>query len=209
MIRSMVALAMLCWVTIAVAATPNAIYLNGDIWTGDAQQPKAEAIAVAEGNIIAVGSTAEVRKLATPTTRVVDLQKARVVPGLIDNHVHFISGGLALAQVDLRDATSQAEFTRRIVQAAAKLPKGRWIKDGNWDHESWGGQLPTRDWIDEDTPATPVFVNRLDGHMALANSLVLKLAGIDEKTPDPVGGAIVRDAAGRPTGVLKDAAMLL
>jgi hypothetical protein len=123
--------------------------------------------------------------------------------------VHFVSGGLALDRVDLRDAATPAEFSRRIAQAAARLPKGRWILDGNWDHETWGGQLPTRDWIDKATATTPVFVSRLDGHMALANSVVLKLAGIDEKTPDPAGGTIVRDAAGRPTGVLKDAAMAL
>lgn len=209
LIRAVLALAMLQWIGIAAAAAPDAIYLNADIWTGDAKQPKAEAIAVAEGSIVALGSTAEVRKLATSTTRVVDLQRAPVVPGFIDNHLHLVSGGLALDQVDLRDVTTTAEFSRRIARAAARLPKWRWITDGNWDHERWGGQLPTRDWIDKDTPATPVFVSRLDGHMALANSLVLKLAGIDEKTPDPPGGAIVRDSAGRPTGVLKDAAMLL
>jgi len=208
-IRAAGALALLQWVSVLAAAPPDAIYVNGSIWSGDARQSNAEAIAVADGNIVALGSTAEVRKLAAKTTRVVDLQRARVVPGFIDNHVHFISGGLALDQVDLRDATTPAEFTRRIAQAAARLPKGSWIKDGNWDHELWDGQLPTRDWIDKDTPSTPVFVSRLDGHMALANSLVLKLAGIDEKTPDPEGGTIVRDAAGRPTGVLKDNAMLL
>lgn len=207
--RMLLALAMLQWMGVAVAAPADAIYVNGNFWTGDAQQPKAEAIAVLDGNIVAVGSTARIRKLADRNARIIDLQRAHVVPGFIDNHVHFISGGLALDQLDLRDVRTSAEFSRRIAQAAAKLPKGRWIKDGNWDHESWGGELPTRDWIDKDTPATPVFVSRLDGHMALANSLVLELAGIDEKTPDPVGGTIVRDASGRPTGVLKDTAMQL
>lgn len=207
--RVVLALALVHAMGVAAAATPEAIYLNGNIWTGDAKQPKAEALAIADGSIIAIGSSAAVRKLATRDTRVVDLRSAPVVPGFIDNHVHFVSGGLALDRVDLRDAATPAEFSRRIAQAAARLPKGRWILDGNWDHETWGGQLPTRDWIDEDTPATPVFVSRLDGHMALANSVVLKLAGIDEKTPDPAGGTIVRDAAGRPTGVLKDSAMVL
>jgi predicted amidohydrolase YtcJ len=209
MIRAAFALAMLQWTGAAAAATPDAIYVNGNIWTGDAAQPKSEAMAIANGSIVAVGSTDEIRKLASKSTRVIDLQRAPVVPGFIDNHVHFVSGGLALDQVDLRDAATPAEFTRRIAEAAGRLPKGRWIKDGNWDHETWGGQLPTRDWIDQQTAATPVFVSRLDGHMALANSLVLRLAGIDEKTPDPVGGTIVRDGAGRPTGVLKDTAMLL
>jgi hypothetical protein len=207
--RALLALVVLQGPSVALAAPPEAIYINGNIWTGDAKQPKAEAIAVGEGSIVAVGSTDEIRKLATRFTRVVDLKSAPVVPGFIDNHVHFVSGGLGLDQVDLRDAATPAEFIRRIAEAAARIGKGRWIIEGNWDHETWGGQLPTRDWIDKDTPSTPVFVSRLDGHMALANSVVLKLAGIDENTPDPAGGTIVRDAKGRPTGVLKDAALSL
>jgi predicted amidohydrolase YtcJ len=195
--------------SVAVSAAPDAIYFNGNVWTGNTQQPKAEAIAIDGGNIVAVGTSADVSKLGDAKTRSVDLQGAFVVPGFIDNHVHFVNGGLALAQVDLRDAKTPAEFSRRIAQAAAKTPKGQWLKDGNWDHETWGGELPTREWIDKDTANTPVFVTRLDGHMALANSLVLKLAGIDEKTPDPDGGTIVRDKSGRPTGVLKDTAMSL
>lgn len=209
-VRAALALAVLQGMSgVAWAGPADTIYLNGDFWTGDPGQPKVEAIAVLDGRIVQMGSSATVRKIADKNARVVDLQNAPVVPGFIDNHLHFVSGGLALDRVDLRDASTPAEFSRRIAQAAARLPKGRWILDGNWDHETWGGQLPTRDWIDKDTPATPVFVSRLDGHMALANSLVLKLAGIDEKTPDPPGGTIVRDAAGRPTGALKDAAMTL
>jgi predicted amidohydrolase YtcJ len=193
----------------AASAAPDAIYFNANVWTGDARQPKAEAIAIDDGSIAAVGSTADICKLADAKTRGVDLKGAFVVPGFIDNHVHFINGGMALAQVDLRDAATRAEFTQRIAQAAARTPQGQWIKDGSWDHELWGGELPTRDWIDKDTANTPVFISRLDGHMALANSLVMKLAGIDEKTPDPDGGSIVRDDNGRPTGVLKDNAMNL
>lgn len=208
--RAALALALLQVMSVTASAAPvDAIYVNGNFWTGDSKQPKAEALAVSDGQIVAIGSSEEIRKIAHKDARVIDLRNAPVVPGFIDNHVHFVSGGLALYRVDLRDATTPTEFSRRIAQAAAKMPKGRWILDGNWDHETWGGQLPTRDWIDKDTLATPVFVSRLDGHMALANSLVLKLAGIDERTPDPPGGTIVRDAAGRPTGVLKDAAMTL
>lgn len=191
------------------SAAPDAIYFNANVWTGDAQKPTAEAIAIDDGSIVAVGSSADIRKLADAKTRAVDLKGAFVTPGFIDNHVHFINGGIALAQVDLRDAATRAEFTGRIARAAAETSTGQWIKDGNWDHELWGGELPTRDWIDKDTANTPVFISRLDGHMALANSLVLKLAGIDEKTPDPDGGTIVRDQSGRPTGVLKDNAMNL
>ena len=208
-LRALLALTLFQAASAATAATPEAIYFNGNIRTGDPKQPNARAIAIAAGTIVAIGSSDEIRKLAAASTRMVDLKSAPVVPGFIDNHVHFVSGGLGLDQVDLRDAATAEEFKRRIAQTGAKLSKGRWITDGNWDHETWGGQLPTRDWIDKDTPETPVFVSRLDGHMALANSVVLKLAGIDEKTPDPAGGTIVRDAAGRPTGVLKDAALEL
>jgi predicted amidohydrolase YtcJ len=206
-LRALLALSLLQAASVATAAAPEAIYFNGNIRTGDGKQPSARAIAIAAGTIVAVGSSDEIRKLAAPSTRMVDLKSAPVVPGFIDNHVHFVSGGLGLDQVDLRDAATPEEFKQRIAQTATKLSEGRWITDGNWDHETWGGELPTRDWIDKDTPVTPVFVSRLDGHMALANSVVLKLAGIDEKTPDPAGGTIVRDAAGRPTGVLKDAAL--
>jgi hypothetical protein len=122
--------------------------------------------------------------------------------------VHFFDGGHGLASVQLRDAKTPEEFRNRIQDFAAKLPKGRWVLNGNWDHENWTPpNLPTRQLIDEVTKDNPVFINRLDGHMRLANSLALKLAGVTRETPDPPGGTIVRDASGEPTGVLKDAAM--
>ena len=136
-----------------------------------------------------------------------------VLPGFNDAHVHFLSGGFQLSSVDLRDANSPDEFAERIRAFAAKLPAGRWITGGDWDHERWPeingkAPLPTKELIDRVTPNTPVFVSRLDGHMALANSVTLKLAGITKDTPDPDGGLIVRDpSTGQPTGVLKDAAM--
>jgi predicted amidohydrolase YtcJ len=131
-----------------------------------------------------------------------------VLPGFNDAHVHFLSGGFSLANVDLRDAASPTEMARRLGEYAKKLPKGRWVVGGEWDHERWpGAPLPTKEMIDAATPEHPVFVNRLDGHMALANSLALKLAGVTKETKDPPGGVIVRDAnTGEPTGVLKDGA---
>jgi predicted amidohydrolase YtcJ len=130
-----------------------------------------------------------------------------VVPGFNDAHVHFYGGGSGLASVQLRDVKSQAEFRQRIADFAAKTPKGEWILDGNWDHEDWSpAELPTRQLIDGVTADTPVFVSRLDGHMALANSAALRLAGVDKNTKDVPGGVIVRDAEGNPTGILKDAA---
>jgi predicted amidohydrolase YtcJ len=193
---------------IAILASADLILSNGRIWTGDSQRPLAEAVAVTGNRISAVGSNAEVMKLRAETTRVIDLRNRLVTPGFIDNHVHFISGGLQLSSVQLRDAKTPQEFARRIGEFARTLPKGRWITGGDWDHELWSPvRLPTRQMIDELTPDHPVFVSRLDGHMALANSLALRLGGITRDTPDPAGGTIVRDQQGEPTGLLKDNAM--
>jgi len=139
---------------------------------------------------------------------VIDAKGQLVLPGFNDAHVHFMSGGFQLSSVDLRDANTPEEFAERIRDFAAKLPAGRWITGGDWDHERWpDAKLPTKELIDRFTPNTPVFVNRLDGHMALANSLALKLAGVTRETKDPNGGVIVRDPnTGELTGILKDAA---
>jgi predicted amidohydrolase YtcJ len=131
-----------------------------------------------------------------------------MLPGFIDDHTHFVSGGFQLMSVDLRDAKTPDEFAKRIKEYADKNP-GRWITGGDWDHELWGGELPRKEWIDQFTQQNPVFVTRYDGHMGLANSLALKLAGITRETPDPPGGLIVRDETGEPTGILKDEAMSL
>jgi len=184
------------------------VLINGKIWTVNEAQPQAEAVACAGGRIVAVGSTSEIRKWVGAGTKVIDLKGRLVVPGFNDAHVHFVTGGAHLSSVKLRDARAEAEFRDRIRDFAAKWPKGRWITGGDWDHENWTpARLPTRALIDGVTPDHPVFVNRLDGHMSLANSVALKLAGITRQTPDPPGGAIVRDERGEPTGLLKDAAM--
>jgi len=184
------------------------VLLNGKIWTVAEAPPRAEAVACRGNRIAAVGSNDEIRKWVGPGTRVIDLGGKLVLPGFNDAHVHFFNGGASLASVQLRSAKSEDEFRARIAAFAAKQPEGRWITGGNWDHENWTpAQLPTRQLIDAVSAGHPVFVNRLDGHMALANSAALKLAGITRETPDPPGGTIVRDAQGEPTGVLKDAAM--
>ena len=190
---------------------PDIIVVNAVVHTMDQRQPLAEALAIYRNHIVAVGTTKEIRGLAGNATRVIDAEQRLVLPGFNDAHTHFLSGGFQLSSVDLRDANSPQEFAERIKIFAAKLPKGRWITGGDWDHERWPEtRLPTRELIDAFTPDTPVFVNRLDGHMALANSLALKLAGIDRGTPDPAGGIIVHDPkTGEPTGVLKDAAQSL
>jgi predicted amidohydrolase YtcJ len=174
----------------------------------DPNQPTAEAVAVYRNRVVAVGSSKEIMKLAGAGTRVIDAKKRLVLPGFNDAHTHFLSGGFQLSSVDLRDANSPQEFAERIRRFAATRPSDRWITGGDWDHERWpDAKLPTKDLIDGFTPNTPVFVNRLDGHMALANSLALKLAGVTKQTLDPPGGVIVRDPkTGEPTGILKDAA---
>jgi predicted amidohydrolase YtcJ len=194
---------------LALAQAPaDLVLINGKIWTVDDKRPEVEAVAVLGNRIAAVGSTAEIRKWVGAKTKVIDLQGRRVMPGFNDSHVHFLDGGMGLASVQLRYAKTPEEFRDSIRDFAAKLPKGRWILNGNWDHENWTPPaLPTRRLIDAVTPDNPVFINRLDGHMCLANSPALKLAGVTRETPDPPGGTIVRDADGEPTGVLKDAAM--
>ena len=189
------------------AFTADTIIINAVVHTMDKAQPTAEAVAIHGNRIVAVGSTSDIRKLAGPTTRTIDAKQRLLLPGFNDAHTHFMTGGSQLSSVDLRDADSQQEFAARIKTFAAKLPKGRWITGGDWDHERWSdAKLPAKELIDSFTSDTPVFVNRLDGHMALANSLALKLAGVTRETLDPPGGVIVRDKSGEPTGVLKDAA---
>jgi predicted amidohydrolase YtcJ len=159
---------------------------------------------------VAVGPAAPILRLAGPSTRTIDLGGAFVVPGFFDTHTHFMPGGFQLASLDLRGAASREDFVRRLGEFASRLPKGKWITGADWDHEAWGGELPRRDWIDAVTPDNPVFVNRMDGHMALANSRALELAGVTKATRDPEGGLIVRDPeTGEPTGILKDEAMAL
>ncbi len=187
------------------------IIVNANVHTMNKAQPAAQAVAVYGNRIAAVGSNKEIRKMAGPRTRIIDVRGQLVLPGFNDSHVHFMTGGFQLSSVDLRDANTPEEFAERIRRFAEKTRSGRWITGGDWDHERWpGAQLPTRDLIDPFTPDTPVFVSRLDGHMALANSLALKLAGVTRATKDPPGGLIVRDQrTGEPTGILKDAAMNL
>ncbi|MGH7720383.1 MAG: amidohydrolase [Gemmatimonadaceae bacterium] len=183
--------------------------VNARVWTGDPRRPWAEAVAVRGERVAAVGSSAEVRKLALGEARVIDAAGKMVVPGFIDTHVHFVYGGLQLSSVHLRDAATPAEFVARIKAFAATVPPGTWITGGTWDHELWGGELPRRDWIDSVTPRHPVWVSRLDGHMALANSAALAAAKVGRTTAEVSGGTIVRDASGEATGVLKDNAMSL
>ena len=191
----------------ATQGEASLILVHGKIWTENPQQPEVEAIAIYGNRIIAAGNSDAISKLKRPNTRVIDLHGRRVVPGFNDAHVHFYMGGDGLASVQLHEASSPEQFRRIIAEFVRTVPKGEWILNGNWDHEKWTpSNLPTHQMIDDVTPDNPVFVNRSDGHMCLANNLAMKLAGVDKNTPDIPGGVIVRDAEGNPTGIFKDAA---
>jgi predicted amidohydrolase YtcJ len=191
--------------------TADLVLVNGKIWTVDKARPEAEAVAVWRDRILAVGSTQDIRRLAGARTRLIDLKGKRVVPGFYDSHVHLLGSGLRLAQVALKDARDEVEFGRRLREFDRKLPRDRWLLGGEWDHDrTFKGVLPTAELIDKYVPDRPVFLRRYDGHMAVVNSRVLKLAGISARTPDPAGGVIYRKPGGKePSGLLRDNAMSL
>jgi predicted amidohydrolase YtcJ len=186
------------------------IITNAVVYTVDKQHPGAEAVSVIGDRIVAVGSSAEIDLWRGPQTKVIDAGGKLLLPGFNDAHVHFIDGGAQLDQVELNDAASPQEFAKRIAAQVSKTPTGEWILGGRWDETKWAKpELPTKKLIDTVTGDTPVFVNRYDGHQALANSAAIKLAGVSAKTPDVPGGVIVRDASANPTGIFKDAAQEL
>jgi predicted amidohydrolase YtcJ len=183
------------------------IVTKAKVWTGDDAHPSAQAVAVIGDWIVAVGSDAEIALWRGPNTKLIDAGGKLLLPGFNDAHVHFVAGGLQLDSVQLNDVTNTNEFVRRIAEQAKKTPKGEWIMGGDWDETKWTPpNWPTKEMIDPVTLDNPVLVSRYDGHSVLANSIALRLAGITAQTPDPVGGTIVRDAKGNPTGALKDAA---
>lgn len=188
-----------------VSEKADTIYENGVIWTGDSSQPLVSTIALQGNRIVYAGNDAGTYRYEQ--TRRVDLKGAFVVPGLIDNHSHFLNGGYNLSSVQLRQAKTPKEFIAILAAFCRQHPDDRWIQGGDWDHENWGGELPRKEWVDSITGDHPVFVSRYDGHMAFANSKALKLAGVNAQTVVPAGGAIVRNAKGEPAGVLKDEAM--
>ncbi len=209
------------FVTLVICSTVNPIFLraqsqpaadliirNAKIWTVDKSHPAAEAVAVLGDRVVAVGTNVEIDAWRAARTRVIDASGKLLLPGFNDSHVHFVDGGRSLASVQLNDATSAQEFARRIGEQVRQTPKGEWVTGGDWDETKWTpAAMPSKELIDPLSPHTPIFVGRYDGHMGLANSVVLRMAGITAQTPDPPGGVIVRDAQGNPTGALKDAAM--
>jgi predicted amidohydrolase YtcJ len=195
----------------APAEAADALWLNGAVYTAVERSPRAGALAVRGGRILAVGSSEEMRRLAGPSTAIHDLEGRCVTPGLIDCHAHMSGlGSLDLGRIDLQGARSYADVARMVREAAAKARPGEWILGGRWDQSLWEEKdFPTHGLISEASPANPVWLDRVDGHMGLANRKAMEAAGIDRSTADPPGGEVLRDARGEPTGLFVDNAMAL
>ncbi|PQQ19672.1 uncharacterized protein Pyn_22603 [Prunus yedoensis var. nudiflora] len=182
---------------------------NAKIYTSDESLPFADSMAVRSGRVLQVGNYSSIKDMVGDGTKELDLMGKIVVPGFIDSHVHLISGGLQMARVKLRGISQKDEFVRRVKEAVRNANQGSWILGGGWNNDLWGGELPMASWVDDITPYNPVWLSRMDGHMGLANSVALKLAGITTSSEDPSGGTIVRFTSGEPTGLLIDSAMKL
>jgi predicted amidohydrolase YtcJ len=208
-IRAFVVIQLLCLGGLAQPRpAADLVLVNARVWTVDKDHPAAQAVAVLGDRIVAVGANADVEAWRGPGTKVIDAGGKLLLPGFNDAHLHLVSGGSQLDAVQLTDAPSPEEFARRIGERASKTARGEWIVGGDWDETKWNpAKLPSKELIDRLTPDTPVFVYRYDGHLGLANSVALRLAGVTAKTVNPPGGVVVRDAKGNPTGILKDAAM--
>ncbi|KAF4361880.1 hypothetical protein F8388_023378 [Cannabis sativa] len=188
------------WTFSPMPITADFILTNALIFTSDETIPFADSMALRRGTLLRVGNYSSLKAVVGSGTKELNLNGKIVVPGFIDSHVHLISGGLQLMQLQFRGVNKKDEFVRRIAEA---------VQSGGWNNDLWGGDLPTASWIDDITPNNPVWLPRTDGHMGLANSVALKLAGINNSSKDPDGGTIMRTASGVPTGLLIDSAMKL
>ena len=187
--------------------TADIIYFNGNIYTGIKEDTRQNYIATKNNRILELGID-NYSHLISSNTKLIDLKNNFLLPGFIDNHTHFIYGGTKLNNISLQNSLTQYEFINAFREYIPNINNGLWLQGGNWDHENWGGVLPNKSWIDSLTNNNPVLVSRVDGHMALANSKALEEANINENTPNPVGGVIVKDInTGIPTGILKDTAI--
>ena len=193
-----------------MADNDEKLFINGRIYTIDGERSWKEALIVRCERIWKTGTSAEMRRLAAPDAEVIDLGGRFAMPGFIDAHTHFAQGGQRSLEVELKDCNDEMEFEKRVAGYAQQFKSGEWMTGGGWDHERWPDKkLPTAALLDRAVPKNPVWLTRLDGHIGFANSLALKLAGIDRNTKSPSGGEIGHDAAGEPDGTLRDNAMNL
>ncbi|MEP6811058.1 MAG: amidohydrolase, partial [Chthoniobacterales bacterium] len=192
-----------------LGAAPDAVFINGNIYTGNTKQPHAESIAVQDGRITFVGSSAAAKKLAD-TARVIDLHGQAVFPGFTDSHCHVFGIGEREMTLNLEGTKTKADFLAKVKERVAKAKPGQWITGRGWIETFWKPpQFPTAADLDQIAPENPVFLTRADGHAAVANSAALRLAGVTAETPNPFGGEILKDKNGAPTGMLLDNAKSL
>lgn len=191
------------------AQNADIVFHNANIYTVDDKRPRVEAIAVKDGRIVFVGSSADARKQAGTKTKVIDLKGATVVPGLTDSHYHLMGVGMREVTLNLEGTTTLDAFLAMVKVRVDKTPAGKWVTGRGWIETFWKPQaFPTRQDMDKIAPNNPVMLTRADGHAAIANTAALKIAGVDNKTANPFGGEILRDkATGEATGMLIDAAM--
>ena len=189
----------------------DTILTNGNVYTVNAKQPWARAVAIRSGKIVSVGDDAEIAKLRGPATKVIDAGGKLVLPGFVDCHIHFLEGSISLGQANLEGAKNPSDIQRILREYAAKHPGDSWILGAGWNYAMFGEEnLPHKKYLDELFPNRPVFLVGYDGHTSWANSKALTLAGINKDTPNPANGAIVRDPkTGEPTGALKESASRL
>lgn len=181
------------------------VVTNGKVFTADARGTLAEAVAVEGNRIVAVGTSREIAA-RYKGARTIDLKGRLVTPGFNDAHIHFLGGGLSLLRVNLVGAKTLAEAKARVAARVRELPAGTWVTGRGWDHTLWGGAWPTKKDLDEVAPNNPVILQRVDGHVSWANTLALQKGGVTRATQAPQGGEILHDAAGEPTGILKETA---
>jgi predicted amidohydrolase YtcJ len=193
------------------SANPADLILHGAVvYTVNPSQPRAEALAIRADRIVLVGSNSQALALRGPSTRVIDVKGATIVPGLEDAHGHFTGLGESLLNLNLRGTTSYEQIVEMVRQRVASARPGEWIRGRSWDQNDWpGGEWPTHQKLSEIAPANPVYLTRVDGHAALVNKAALDAAGVTRATTDPDGGRLIRDPRGEPTGVLIDTAQRL
>jgi predicted amidohydrolase YtcJ len=198
-----------------IETVPDVIFFNGVIYTGvglATDKPETvQAMAIGGGEVLAVGTTEQITRLAGPKTRLRNLDTASshtfIFPGFNDAHTHFGSAGRTKLNVDLTGVKSLTDMLAKIETYAKDAPAGHWLTGGNWDHTLWAQKtLPTRQDLDKVTGDHPAFLDRIDGHIAIANTAALTAAGITGKAISPQGGAIDLDANGEPTGILRESA---
>ena len=183
---------------------------NGNIHTMDPERPRVSAVAIAGDRFAATGSDSDMRSLVAPGGSEVDLRGATVVPGFIDAHIHFLSYGMSLREIDLSGAATLSSALERVGRRAVETQPGPWLTGRGWDQSVWeGGAFPSATQLDAVVGEHPVYLARKCGHAAWVNSLALERVGITAETEDPDGGEIVRDGEGRPTGILLERAMEL